>query len=528
MELPPRVLHPRRFHASPSQYTAAAAPDLRDKLATLADRNEKVKMAYHQLRLQIASGLAEAGEVFESLAIPLMKLVGLKTSEMESEGRLSTFIFNTIILCIHQERYYHMDDTAQNGVRSDDLSNQIRRSKEENYAAKVESAGKEILHNHKGQLRQLVHMLRHIETQVNSHQGDIAQMLDDGRNSFQEFIQKSLYYLRSVHSQNADTFPATVKLLRVLFNKINELLGSVDSGVTDLMHALAKNMCDPMSKYVGNLAAEVKLGPCVQLMNAVNEMERANADTRRELEDARARIRLAEETKMEALSRLKKAEDQVQRMTSSARFLLPASQKKQAEHSINGKRICTEGSRESEEKLLWNLLSKRRKHQEPESPMGPKELIRQAGTKHQTLVHSRRMTRSQTRLSSQTGRPDALISLGVSPSARTAARVLATLIVYGSGAVIRACSQAYRQALANASKSGVAQEAMQSVKRGIRGLTEPEARQILGVTEKSSWEEVLKRYDNLFERNAKSGSFYLQSKVHRAKECLEAAYQKKP
>ncbi|KAG2326879.1 hypothetical protein Bca52824_009607 [Brassica carinata] len=521
MELPPRVLHPRRFHASPSQYTAAAAPDLRDKLATLADRNEKVKMAYHQLRLQIASGLAEAGEVFESLAIPLMKLVGLKTSEMESEGRLSTFIFNT-------ERYYHMDDTAQNGVRSDDLSNQIRRSKEENYAAKVESAGKEILHNHKGQLRQLVHMLRHIETQVNSHQGDIAQMLDDGRNSFQEFIQKSLYYLRSVHSQNADTFPATVKLLRVLFNKINELLGSVDSGVTDLMHALAKNMCDPMSKYVGNLAAEVKLGPCVQLMNAVNEMERANADTRRELEDARARIRLAEETKMEALSRLKKAEDQVQRMTSSARFLLPASQKKQAEHSINGKRICTEGSRESEEKLLWNLLSKRRKHQEPESPMGPKELIRQAGTKHQTLVHSRRMTRSQTRLSSQTGRPDALISLGVSPSARTAARVLATLIVYGSGAVIRACSQAYRQALANASKSGVAQEAMQSVKRGIRGLTEPEARQILGVTEKSSWEEVLKRYDNLFERNAKSGSFYLQSKVHRAKECLEAAYQKKP
>lgn len=112
-----------------------------------------------------------------------------------------------------------------------------------------------------------------------------------------------------------------------------------------------------------------------------------------------------------------------------------------------------------------------------------------------------------------------------------AARILATLIVYGSGAVIRACSQAYRQALASkqssalctkvsvffclsgsfgtssnkivhnivryasvsdASKSGVAQEAMHSIKRGIRGLTEPEARQILGVTEKSSWEEILK------------------------------------
>lgn len=37
----------------------------------------------------------------------------------------------------------------------------------------------------------------------------------------------------------------------------------------------------------------------------------------------------------------------------------------------------------------------------------------------------------------------------------------------------------------------------------------------------------MKRYDNLFERNAKNGSFYLQSKVHRAKEVLEGAYAKK-
>lgn len=37
---------------------------------------------------------------------------------------------------------------------------------------------------------------------------------------------------------------------------------------------------------------------------------------------------------------------------------------------------------------------------------------------------------------------------------------------------------------------------------------------------------ILQRYDNLFERNAKNGSFYLQSKVHRAKECLEEIYKK--
>ncbi|KAK2662229.1 hypothetical protein Ddye_000803 [Dipteronia dyeriana] len=108
-----------------------------------------------------------------------------------------------------------------------------------------------------------------------------------------------------------------------------------------------------------------------------------------------------------------------------------------------------------------------------------------------------------------------------------AARILANLLVMGSGMMARAFVQAYRQALTNASKSGVAQETVQNIRRGSKLMAEPEARQILGVTEKSSWEEILQRYDSLFERNAKQGSFYIQSKVHRAKECLETAYQKR-
>ncbi|XP_059275312.1 mitochondrial import inner membrane translocase subunit PAM16 like 1-like [Lycium barbarum] len=108
-----------------------------------------------------------------------------------------------------------------------------------------------------------------------------------------------------------------------------------------------------------------------------------------------------------------------------------------------------------------------------------------------------------------------------------AARILANLIVMGSSILARAFVQAYRQALANASKNGVAQEAVQNIKRASKTMTEAEARQILGVTENSSWEEIVQKYDNLFERNAKNGSFYLQSKVHRAKECLEAVYQPK-
>ncbi|TKY73404.1 Mitochondrial import inner membrane translocase subunit tim16 [Spatholobus suberectus] len=109
-----------------------------------------------------------------------------------------------------------------------------------------------------------------------------------------------------------------------------------------------------------------------------------------------------------------------------------------------------------------------------------------------------------------------------------AAKIFANLIVTGGGILARAFVQAYRQALANASKNFVAQETIQNtICRASKGMTEQEARQILGVTEETPWEEIVEQYGSLFENNAKSGSFYLQSKVHRAKECLEAVHQGK-
>lgn len=43
----------------------------------------------------------------------------------------------------------------------------------------------------------------------------------------------------------------------------------------------------------------------------------------------------------------------------------------------------------------------------------------------------------------------------------------------------------------DASKNGVAQEAAQSIRRASKTMTEAEARQILGVTENASWEEIV-------------------------------------
>ncbi|OMO94758.1 hypothetical protein CCACVL1_05846 [Corchorus capsularis] len=78
----------RRLQISASESTT----DIRIKFTRLVSRQEELKVAFNQLKSQIKIGLAEAEDVFASLAVPLMKLVGLKTEEMADEGRFTTII----------------------------------------------------------------------------------------------------------------------------------------------------------------------------------------------------------------------------------------------------------------------------------------------------------------------------------------------------------------------------------------------------------------------------------------------------
>ena len=109
-----------------------------------------------------------------------------------------------------------------------------------------------------------------------------------------------------------------------------------------------------------------------------------------------------------------------------------------------------------------------------------------------------------------------------------ASRILANLIVAGGSALMRAASQAYRQAIVNAQRTGVAQEAANGAAAktmwGKKVMTLEEARQVLGVDASATYSEVYARYEKLFESNEKGGSFYLQSKIYRAREALDGEY----
>lgn len=129
-----------------------------------------------------------------------------------------------------------------------------------------------------------------------------------------------------------------------------------------------------------------------------------------------------------------------------------------------------------------------------------------------------------------------MVNLSTKPIASTstdsgvqAHRIITQIVFTGSRVVGRAFLEAYRQASARS------QYAQQATKAGgssannfaSSGLTLDEACKILNVkpptSGKANMEDVMERFKKLFDNNepSKGGSFYLQSKVLRARERIE-------
>ncbi|XP_062359406.1 mitochondrial import inner membrane translocase subunit TIM16 isoform X2 [Cinclus cinclus] len=107
------------------------------------------------------------------------------------------------------------------------------------------------------------------------------------------------------------------------------------------------------------------------------------------------------------------------------------------------------------------------------------------------------------------------------------AKYLAQIILVGAQVVGRAFMRALRQEFAAsqaaANARGRAERPQSAAASRIIGISLQEAQQILNVSSLNPEEIQKQNYDHLFKVNDKSvgGSFYLQSKVVRAKERLD-------
>lgn len=108
------------------------------------------------------------------------------------------------------------------------------------------------------------------------------------------------------------------------------------------------------------------------------------------------------------------------------------------------------------------------------------------------------------------------------------AKFIAQIIVAGAQVVGRAFVRAVRQEFQASQQAAEARSGKQGTKRAatdaLTGLSLQEAKQILNVKDIN---DVEKSYEHLFNVNEKSkgGSFYLQSKIVRAKERFDQEHQ---
>ncbi|TPX34009.1 hypothetical protein SmJEL517_g03248 [Synchytrium microbalum] len=110
-------------------------------------------------------------------------------------------------------------------------------------------------------------------------------------------------------------------------------------------------------------------------------------------------------------------------------------------------------------------------------------------------------------------------------------RIISQVVFLGAQILGRAFVEAYKQAAANAAKNAATNAASRSADAITRttGMTIEEAAQILNVKREANLEEVMKKYEHLFKSNEPStgGSFYIQSKVFRARERLEMEFKER-
>ncbi|XP_015163842.1 uncharacterized protein [Solanum tuberosum] len=345
----------------------------------IVSNQEQLKLAFNQLDFQIRTGLQEAADVFESLANPLMKLVGLKTVEMSEEGKINTVVFDynhfySDVLfrpirilcylhlfnqCLNSEVLFEPDCKKNENGAERTVRKEASEIEEEGYMNRAKTVGRELIQKQEMQLMQLIHLLRQVESQVNTSQTNILQTLSDHQNSIHNVFKKAVAYVSAFHQrgENNGTSLITIQLLKHIFRLVVTTLSSVECGVDNLVDELATRMCSPMVDYVKGLKLEVTSGRCHRLLSIVEEMGGAMRTGRTELEEARKKARIAEHNRLEVLYKLKESEE----MARKYQGFLSKAKNGSKEQFEQEKLVVKDQDHAKEDNLLWELLQKKRK-----------------------------------------------------------------------------------------------------------------------------------------------------------------------
>ncbi|KAI3932304.1 hypothetical protein MKW98_025024 [Papaver atlanticum] len=400
--------------------------DLRAKMLKIVHHQRQLKTSFRNLKTQIKTGLLDAEDVFTSLSIPLMKLVGLKTEEMAEEGRSSTF-------------YMESDSDQfnfQHPSKSPFLAEERDQVEEESYTERVRKARREAMEKQRAQLQKLVYLLRKIEIHVNTRQDDILETLNHHSNSIHRTFQKSASYLANVHridqTNNNQLIVTVLRLLKGIFEQMNLVTRSVEDSVKDLIHELAEQMCIPMVDYVQEIKAEMAAGGTwKKLIDVVGEMDRVILDGRLKLEEAKKEAKIEQAKKFEALSRLKESEEKRLALNELFGFLLKAKENSKEPVFLQHQLAALEESQVVDESIRSQLKTalknsnKKVQPKFPTSPWGTAELLKFVPAAPGKKLHEQLISRAncESKFSTELVKP-AVISQNLRRTTRSVTQTL--------------------------------------------------------------------------------------------------------
>ncbi|KMZ75004.1 hypothetical protein ZOSMA_11G00250 [Zostera marina] len=287
-----------------------------EKFRQIVQRNENCKIAFCNLKSEIRIGLIEAREVFESLSIPLMKLIGAKEGEMSDEGRSSSVVFvppdildgnrlrnATFSASNRNTDHQKSDDLSRRNESFSNFDQHQKRSNDDelsNATTRLLSVCEELKESQDHHIRRVINLLRTTEFHVKTRHNSILETLEAHNASLRRFLQKSTNFFSTHPHTSPSTSNLTSRIFRAVYEHSVSSLDAVSGDIEGLLECLTEKMCTPMVAYVKKLRED---------MESIQEMEATLATAMMEVERVKKRARIADEEKAEAFRLYKEYEE---------------------------------------------------------------------------------------------------------------------------------------------------------------------------------------------------------------------------
>ncbi|MCO5594311.1 hypothetical protein L7F22_048340 [Adiantum nelumboides] len=248
---------------------------LEAKLCSAWQQLAASKECFRMLKQDLLQGMAEANDIFNSMSVPLVRLVGLKSQQLAEQGRQTSVCLSPPVQSEILQAYSPSDLGSDNRKRGCSEAWQSALSiPEEDLTAQAAQHVEEFSLLQKQQLRQLVGVVKAVEKLVRSQEEVITEKFQGCESYLVNLQQSSLVNFKSLHQQVLDmrqqdsrvtyrlrvaeqSYQALMSLALKIqesgIDRVRKNLLDVKIEVEGMVNELASSMCKPVVSFLKEL-----------------------------------------------------------------------------------------------------------------------------------------------------------------------------------------------------------------------------------------------------------------------------------